>query len=211
RFANVSQAHLSAVEAGRRRAGLSTLTAISAALGGALRVQIDPQTGPSIRDHIQARMLEALLRILDSRWTPSLEVPVHRPVRGVIDLVLHDVDAGLMVATESESTLRRIEQQIRWAHEKASALVPSGSLPILPGMAPHVSSLLLLRSTRSTRELARRFGNLLDAAYPGRSDDAFAALTHAGSPWPGSSIVWVAVNGSSVRILDRTPAGIDHG
>src|SRR3972149_920096 len=94
---------------------MAILAAIARALGGRLRIRIEPGSGPAIRDHIQAAMLQALLPLIDVRWARFLEVPVHRPVRGMIDLVLADQPTNLLVATELQSQIRRLGQQPRWA------------------------------------------------------------------------------------------------
>ena len=67
-------------------------------------------------------MLEALLRDLDTRWRPSTEVAVRSPGRGWIDAALHDPGQQVLVATELQSDLRRIEQTVRWSDEKAASL-----------------------------------------------------------------------------------------
>jgi hypothetical protein len=67
-------------------------------------------------------MVEKLLRCLDPRWKPQLEVPVKHPSRGVIDVVLTDRSSPVAVAAEVQSELRRLEQQIRWSTEKADGL-----------------------------------------------------------------------------------------
>lgn len=96
-------------------------------MGGAAAVRIYPGTGPILRDHLQTRMLDALLRVVHPRWTCSLEVPVHGPARGVIDIVLDDQASPTILAGEAESDLRRLEAQTRWANEKAESL-PSAHL-----------------------------------------------------------------------------------
>lgn len=68
-------------------------------------------------------MIEALLGILDPRWHAALEVAVHRPVRGLIDAVLTDVQSCDVVACEAQSELRRLEQQLGWSQEKSTALL----------------------------------------------------------------------------------------
>jgi hypothetical protein len=150
-------------------------------------------------------MIEALLRILHPRWRPHLEVPILRPARGVIDAVLEATP--LLVAMEAQSDLRRLEAQIRWHTEKASGL-PHTSLAT--GRDVVVSRLLLLRSTRRTRELAREFEQSLRAAYPARTADAVAALTGQ-APWPGPAIVWATIDGRSARLLERGPKGVTLG
>ena len=61
--AHLSTAQVSRILAGGESPSLHSLAALSVALDGRLVVRIDPITGPRIRDHLQARILEALLRI----------------------------------------------------------------------------------------------------------------------------------------------------
>jgi len=210
--AQLSQAQVSRIEAGLESPSLGALAALSVAMGARLIVRLEPIAGPPIRDHIQARMIEALLRALHSRWKPFLEVPVHRPVRGVIDLVLHDVDAGVVVAIEAQSQIRRLEQQLRWANAKADSLVHGSELPLVgpDGEEPAVSRIILLRNTAATRDIARSVPATPQASYPALSADAFAALT-AASPWPGSAIVWVTVEGRGARLLPQPPRSVALG
>src|SRR5438874_1604007 len=88
RAAGLSPAQVSRILSGTESASLHALAAISIAMGGRPVVRIEPGTGPPIRDRFQGRMIEALIRILHDRWKRFLEVPVYRPVRGFIDLVL---------------------------------------------------------------------------------------------------------------------------
>ncbi len=126
----ISQAYVSSMEAGNAAPSLEVILAVAAALGCDLSVRMFPGTGPRIRDRIQVAMSEALLASLHPRWRAQPEVPVYRPVRGVIDLVLTDATAHLVVPTELQSELRRVEQQIRWSVQKADALaVDAASLP----------------------------------------------------------------------------------
>ncbi len=211
RRAGISPAYLSMIEAGTAMPALAVLARIAAALGGRLGVRLDPGTGPAIRDRIQARMVEAFLETLHPRWRRFLEVPVYRPVRGVIDAVLHDPDAPIALAIEFQSQIRRLEQQMRWSTEKAAALESAGS-PALPGLlgnAP-VSRLLVLRSTEGNRRLAREFELTLGASYPGRPPDLFRALTDTGL-WPGPGLLWMRVEGTQARLLDRPPRGLGLG
>ena len=208
--AGIDHGFLSQIECGRREPSLAVLVAIATALGGELRVRIYPGTGPRIRDPIQARMIEALLAILHRRWSRYLEVPVYRPVRGVIDLVIHDPVAIALGATEVQSELRRIEQQVRWSHEKADAL-PSASIWRFPDPWPTVDRLLVVRNTRLNREIVERFASTMATEYPATSIDAFRALTAADSQWPGSAILWVSVDGDEAKVLDRPPRGVSVG
>jgi transcriptional regulator with XRE-family HTH domain len=86
-IAGIDRSHYTRIEAGIANANIETLVAISIALGGDLSVRFYPGTGPRLTDRHQARMVEAICRILHPTWTPHVEVPVSRPARGVIDLV----------------------------------------------------------------------------------------------------------------------------
>jgi hypothetical protein len=132
-------------------------------------------------------------------------VQVVRPVRGVIDLVLHDRTRPDTVATEFHAQLRRVEQQIRWANQKADAL---GSLPEQQGR--RVSRLLVVRNTSAMREVARAASSILATAYPASTETAVRALT-ADEPWPGSAIVWMRLEGGVAELMDRPPRGVKVG
>ena len=125
------------------------LVAIASALGGDAHVRLYPGTGPRLRDPLQARIVEALLRLAGPAWQGHVEVPVYRPVRGVIDVVLVDRTAPTVIAIEVHSELRRLEQQLRWANEKASALPSSTVWPEPSTPEPTVHRLMVLRSTRT--------------------------------------------------------------
>src|SRR3990170_1608160 len=192
-------------DAGVSQDRLAAEAAIARALGGRLRIRIEPGSGPAIRDHIQAAMLQALLPLIDVRWARFLEVPVHRPVRGMIDLVLADQPANLLVATELQSQIRRLEQQLRWAMEKAEALRNLPDLaPQGAGDPPTISRLLVLRSTAATRALERTYGHVLAAAYPAPAHEVMAALTGT-APWPGAGILWMTVEGGGAHLIERRP------
>jgi transcriptional regulator with XRE-family HTH domain len=217
--AGIAGSTLGDIEAGRAVPSLEVLARVAAALGATLDLRLHPGTGPLVRDHLQSAMLEALLRRLDRRWRRRLEVAVYRPVRGVIDAVLEDPSEPVLVATEAQSELRRIEQQVRWSQAKADALAAShATTQVRPGPAADpgggpaapVSRLLLLRSTRATRAVAHEYADLLAVSYPARHADLVAALTGS-APWPGSGIVWCVVEGGRGRLLDRPPRGITLG
>ncbi|MGH2474820.1 MAG: hypothetical protein ACRDIL_06105 [Candidatus Limnocylindrales bacterium] len=153
-------------------------------------------------------MVEALLGALSPEWRAHVEVPVSRPARGVIDVVLERPASGLLVATEVDSELRRLEQQIRWSSEKAASL---GSATLVrDGSDPIVSTLLVLRSTASTRQLARQFEVTLRSAYPAPTRSVVESL-RVGSEWPGPGIVWIRIEGERVDLLDAPPRGVRLG
>lgn len=154
-------------------------------------------------------MVEEPVQSLHPRWKRFLEVPVYRPVRGVIDIVLHDPDERIVVAGEAQSQVRRLEQQLRWSGEKANALPSSEALPPTARQAP-VSRLLLLRSTRHNREPVEAFRGTLESVYPAPARAVYEALTGTNS-CPGPGIVWVTIHGRATRLLEDAPRGVSLG
>jgi len=217
--AGIDDGYLGQVERGEREPSLTVLVAIATALGGDTNVRLYPGTGPRLRDPIQARIVEALLRAAHPRWLPRVEVAVFRPARGVIDVVLQDRERPTVVAIEVHSELRRLEQQLRWAGEKAASLPtaafwsiePAGNAVEPAGNAVEsatnaaIHKLLILRSTRANRELAERFSHTLAVAYPASAIDAYRALTEPIVTWPGSALLWATVDGDEARLLDGAP------
>jgi transcriptional regulator with XRE-family HTH domain len=208
--AGIDRRFLARIESGDRTPGLETHVAVLAVLGADLSVRAFPSTGPVIHDRIQAVMVEALLRVLHRRWLASPEVPVLRPARGVIDVVLRDPKAMMAVASEVQSELRRLEQQIRWHREKELSL-PSAEMWSRMAGDTTTSRLLILRSTATTRGLAGTFEATLRAAYPARTSAVVDSLTTDRAPWPGPGIVWMRVEGGRAELLDRPPRGVSLG
>jgi transcriptional regulator with XRE-family HTH domain len=207
RAAGISPSLLSRIEAELVEPSIHVLAALAAALGGRLRIRVEAGTGSPLRDHIQSRMIESFVRSAHPRWRRFLEVPLNPPIRGVIDAVIHDPTEPTLIAVEAHSEIRRLEAQVRWANEKARALLDTelaGVASAASGQSVTVSTLLLLRSTSATRELSRRFEETLHVAYPARSADIHEAVAHRGT-WPGSGILWVDVRADSVRLLSRPP------
>lgn len=207
--AGVDRTFYGRIENAEATPGLATMIAVAAALGADVSVRIYGGTGRRLTDRHQAPMMEALLRRLAQVWRPHLEVPVWRPARGVVDAVFERLDSPLMVATESVSVLARLEQQLRWSSVKAASI---GSSDLVgEGPTPHISRLLVLRSTQGNRDLARQFESTLHAAYPAPTSAAVRSLVE-GTPWPGAAIVWVRVDGGSEAVLlDGPPRGVHLG
>ena len=193
RGSGVDPGFLCRIEQGAGHPTLETYARLAATLGADLSVRLYPNTGPAIRDRHQARILEALLALLHPRWRALPEIVVRRPSRGWIDAGLLDARSRVLVATEIQSELRRLEQLIRWSGEKAASL-PSWDGWTQLGEAPVVSQLLIVRDTRTTRAVAREFRRTLDAAFPAHPDDALAALTGT-DPWPGPALLWASDEG----------------
>ena len=208
RVAGVDRTFYGRLEIGDAHPSLATIVAASVALGADVSVRLYAGTGPRLTDRHQARMEECLLGQLAPVWWPHLEIRVARPARGFIDAVLERVDTPLLVVTEFESALPRLEQQIRWAADKVASL---GSSDLVgAGPTPTTSKLLVLRSTESTRAIARAFEATLRAAYPAPTHDAVESL-RTGSPWPGDAIIWIRMDGDDVRLLDGPPRGVPLG
>ena len=199
----VDPSHLARIEKGLAQPSLDLLERLAVALGADLGIRFFAGTGPRLRDRFQAPMLEALLAIVHPRWARELEVVAGRG-RGVIDAVLADRLTPTVVATEVQSEMRRFEQQLRWAAEKADAVAGQ-----YPGRA--ISRLLVLRSTVANRELARRFPESLSAAYPARTAAVIEALTSSGPTWPGAGIVWVRLDRGMAKVLPTPPRGVSVG
>ena len=201
RAAGISNSTLSAIERGLARPSQEVICRIASALGAELGIRLYPGTGPVIRDHLQAAIIETLIGVLHVSWHAAPEVRLLRPARGSIDLVLERAEPPL-VACEAHSQLRRLEQQIRWATTKAEGLAEQRGLP--------ASRLLALRSTLATRTTASEFAALLAAAYPARHADLIAALVDGG-PWPGPGIVWFRIAEGRATLMEHPPRGIRLG
>ncbi|MBI3751250.1 MAG: helix-turn-helix transcriptional regulator, partial [Chloroflexi bacterium] len=159
----VDLTYLGRIEEGLVRPSLEMYARLAAGLGADLVTRLYPNTGPTIRDRHQARILEWLLGLVHRRWRPYTEAAVRSPARGWIDLVLHDATAACLVATEIQSGLSRLEQLVRWSGEKRVSL-PSWEGYAQLGPIETTSSLLLVRATRATRAIGRQFARQLEAA-----------------------------------------------
>jgi transcriptional regulator with XRE-family HTH domain len=198
--AGVDLRYLCRIEDGQERPSIDAYAKLTTALGSDLSARIYPNSGPAIRDRHQARILEALLGELHSRWRAYPEVGVRQPSRGWIDVLLQAPREGVVVATEIQSDLRRIEQLIRWFDEKVRSLPSWEGWPQVGGA--EVSRLLIVRSTQTTRRLGREFERQLSAAYPAHPADAIASLTGT-KPWPGAALVWADIEPRRVRLTGR--------
>jgi transcriptional regulator with XRE-family HTH domain len=207
--AGMHHSHLPRIEAGERSPSQEALVALATAMGCDVSIRLYRSTGPRVRDRIQVRMIEALLGALHARWNARLEVAVYRPVRGVIDVVLQDTDAGDLVAGEGHSRLHTVEGQLRWAGEKADALPSALGWPWSETIEPpRIGRLLLLRSCSAMHELVRSLPDTFEAAYPGDAAEAIEAITGPGTRWPGAAVVWVRVDGTATTLLRGAPRGV---
>jgi transcriptional regulator with XRE-family HTH domain len=198
----LDQSFISLIESGEREPSWQTVTLIATALGLEPSLKFYAATGPRIHDRVSAPITDALLAIRHPRWGARLEVAVTKPARGVIDLVLSDRTD--VVATEVQGQLRRVEEQLRRAGEKADSLPSAMGWPWTAG-PPRISRLLVLRSTAETRALVRSLPELFRAAYPAPEADTYRALTSPGEPWPGHAMLWAEATGAAARILDGPP------
>jgi hypothetical protein len=132
-------------------------------LGADFSGRLYPSTGPAIHDRRQAPILECLLRECHPRRRPFTEIAVRHPSRGWIDAGFHEARERVMVATEIQRALHRLEQLIRWSATKAESL-PSWDGWTHLGDAPGISRLLVVRRTRATRQIAAEFASQLSSA-----------------------------------------------
>lgn len=216
RAAGVDQGYVSRLEAGLVEPSIAVMVAIGDVLGADLSIRLYPTTGPRIPDDSQAAMAQTLISAAHPRWKRLVEVAVRRPARGSIDIVFADPETGEIVATEIQSDLRRLEQQVRWAADKAGSLPSSDVWPFIsggfnPGLhSPGIQRLLVLRSTVRTRSLARRFEAVLQAAYPARTAEVVEAIV-GDTPWPGHGIAWCRVERGVATLLTGPPRGVELG
>ena len=202
--------HIARIEAAKVHASIEALTAIGVALGADLGIRLFPGSGPRLVDRFQAAMVDSFVRVLNPRWSVRLEVPVVTPARGVVDAALSERSDSLAIAAEFHSELRRLEQQIRWSNEKADGLAVRLAQEAGPAPGPNVSRLLVLRSTTTTREIARRYEALLATAYPARTVDVVRALTGT-DDWPGPGIAWMRIERAVATLLPGPPRGVRLG
>ena len=200
--AGINQGHLSRIERGLDGASFETLIAVSACLGADLGVRLFPTSGPRLRDHLQAPMVEALLARLDHRWRALPELPVPQ-ARGVIDVVLRLRGGSMAIAVEAHSELRSVDLVLRRLREKTLALAEAGSQG-----GGVTSSALLLRSTTRTREVVRLHQATFAAAFPGPARQAIASLTGPSAAWPGPTLLWVRLEGGRGELLHAPPRGV---
>jgi hypothetical protein len=119
---------------------------------------------------------------------------------------LVDREAALIIATELESSVRRVEQLIRWSRAKADALASNPGWPFGIQGQPTVERLLVLRDVRSNREIAAQFATTFRAAYPADAWQALASIQEAVA-WPGSAVLWAAdVRDGGIK-LHAAPTG----
>ncbi len=204
--AGVDHGDLSRIEAGKKAPSFVVVTALATALGLEASLRFFQTVGPRIHDRVSAPIINALLGLAHPRWSPRLEVFVLAPAKGVIDVVLSERGASDVVATEVQGQLQRVEQQLRWAGQKADSLPSATGWP-WTDRTPRVSRLLVLRSTADTRALVGGLPGLFRAAYPTAEVEAFRALTSADGLWPGNAMLWAEVAGGRARILEGAPRG----
>lgn len=197
--AGIDAAHLFRIEAGTAQASLEAIVAAADALGADVSLRLFESRPAKVQDRFQAAIVEALVRLLDRRWSAELEVVVAQPSRGVVDLVIVARDGTLAIVVEVHSELRSLERTLRKLAEKVEGIISLGRF------GANVSRLLVVRSTTDTRAVARAYVASLGAALPGVPRDAFAALSSRAGEWPGPSLLWADVSGSRARILDRPP------
>ena len=195
----LAPSYVARILAGVTRPTVQTYVRLGAVLGADFSAKFYPTTGPQVRDRHQGRILEVILEERHARWDPFTEVRVHKPDRGWIDLALHERREHVIVASEIQSELNRVEQLVRWQQAKAASL-PSWEGWQQLGDAPGISNLLVIRRTKATRAIAAEFERQLRVAYPAHPDDALAALRGTSSR-PGPAMGWAVIEGARTRLV----------
>jgi transcriptional regulator with XRE-family HTH domain len=208
--AGVDRRWIAKAEAGKANLTVDALSALATVLGTEASIRLFEATGPRLRDHVQVRLLAALLARANPRWTRRLEVPVYRPSRGVIDLLLVEQAARQVVSTEAHSVIESAERQLRWAALKTDALPSADGFP-WGARDPSMRRLLVLRSTAEMRDTVNAASAVFGAAYPGATRRATAVLAGAEGILEADTIVWVEVRGDASRLLDGPPRGVEVG
>jgi DNA-binding XRE family transcriptional regulator len=200
RIAGVHPSAVGRIEDGSIKPSLETVMRLAVAIGADLHARVYPGTGPAVRDRHQVRIAELLGSEVHPRWAKAAEVAVRRPARGFIDVVLRDPLEPVIVATELESDLRRIEQLLRWSQEKAASLPSADAWPTWSVTSPSdVSRLLVVRHTRANRAAAAAARRQLRDAFPADPEDALAALRGT-ARWPGAALVWARLDAEHPRL-----------
>jgi transcriptional regulator with XRE-family HTH domain len=182
RAVGVHRSVVSRLEAGDPSVSLRTRARVATVVGAELALGCYPRGRPTIVDAAQARLVEALLRMRDARWAPTLEAPVPGPGARSTDL---RVDAGHdTVLIEVESRIQGLEGIIRECQGKRAAVAA-----VLNHRRVH--SVLALPRTRHHLAIVHAHPALVSAAFPVPSPVAIDALRGSAGPWPGDAIVWV--------------------
>jgi transcriptional regulator with XRE-family HTH domain len=208
--AGIDRRWVAKAEAGEANLTLDALAAVATVLGTQASIRLFEATGPRLRDHVQVRLLSTVLARLHRRWARRLEVPVYRPSRGVIDLVLVDASERQLICTEAHSVIDSAERQLRWAALKTDALSSADGYPWGASDAT-VRRLLVLRSTAAMRDTVNGAVAVFAAAYPGSTRQAVDALTGSAGAIEADTLVWVDVRGDESRLLDGPPRGVAVG
>ena len=159
-------------------------------------------------DHIQARIVEELLRIAHPRWRRFAEVPVYRPARGRIDVVMHHSwrgrhgrDGGPLTGAAARAATRLGAPQGR---------VAAISGPLGPPRArARGRSAPRHRSTRATRELAELRIHV-QSRVPGSGGGRVCGCRERWRMARERAVVG-GRHHDAVRILDRPPRGVMLG
>lgn len=70
--------------------------------------------------------------------------------------------------------------------------------------------MLLLRSSAAMRAVITQYADLVAAAYPGPTAEAYRSLT-GDTPWPGDALLWCRVEHGQAIVRDRPPRGVRVG
>ena len=143
------------------------LVAVAQSVGHDASVRLYPSSGPRVRDHVQVRMLEALLRALIRAGSAASRCPSIGRCAASSTSCLDDASPTSSFPAKAHSALHAVDAQVRWAAQKTDALPSATGWPWGIDGDPARSRLLLLRDTAANRALVGSAAAMFRAAYPG--------------------------------------------
>ena len=183
REVGVSRSAISKLELGYPGIALRLRFRVATVLGGDLRLSVFAESGPHIRDSVQAKIVEGLLARADPAWRPTVEATVPGVGRRSVDLRL-DGPADI-VLIEVETHIGSLEEIIRELHSKRDAVDQAES----PRKRIHV--VLVLPTSRHHRSIVQAHPKTINAAFPISSIRLARALADPSAGWPGDGILWI--------------------
>jgi transcriptional regulator with XRE-family HTH domain len=195
--AGVSQTFWSALERGLgTSATVETLASCAAAVDAELAAFIQARPGADLpRDIAHLRGQEAIVRFAaPGGWRARVEAgidPAARRSRS-IDVLLERPGRGEIVVVELVDLLADGGEAMRSLADKVAAVRRSEP-------RARVAGLLVLRSTRRNRTLARELSGVLSSRFRGSSAAWIAALRSSDRPMPvADGLVWARVDGAGL-------------
>lgn len=179
RRAEVAHSTIERIEAGTTDVQLSTLTAVAAAAGLDLVLNVYPQHGIRLRDAGQLTLVDQLRRIAGPYWRSRIEVAAGDHGRSA-DLVFYGAEE--IIHVEVERRALDYQAQVRTSLRKREFLASRSDRP--------VRLVLAIEDTRRNRAAVLPHGDLIHSQLPATSRDVLAALRR-GQPLRRDGLLWM--------------------